>query len=544
MQHQVADYIIVGGGISGCVVASRLSKHKSKPSVVLIEAGPDAARHPLVSYASTAQRVRNSELNWNFPSTKQQHLDGRICQNAAGKALGGSSAINTGGWIRGDAKDYDYWAKIVNNPRWSYSGFLPYFIKTEHHHDPSADPTQHGFKGPIHTQTALTTGRHYPLREPAKVAFAAIGINEIRDANSGSPQGLAQCTEAWNNGKRQLASEVYPLDSVNVLTETMVERVLIEDKDGEKIAVAVQLADGRILQASREVILCAGAYRTPQVLLLSGIGSNEELTKHGIQQVIDLPDVGKNLHDHFAVSQYWKLHAPGGGLAFGDPKFNTPAYSLGLPFDWVATETVPAVGLKDALLVDAQHADDMDMQLNQRSHLELYLVYAGASAKPVVTLDGSHVMTSVVMLLPTSRGQVTISSTNPNDNPVIDNNYYATEHDRYVMRIGLKKIGKMLHETREGQEIVANEVVAEGLEPLTSTLSDANLDARVRFSGNTLYHPAGTASMGKVVDSELRVRGISRLRVADASVLPVPIASHYQACIFALGEQAADLLLT
>jgi hypothetical protein len=263
-----------------------------------------------------------------------------------------TNLVLAGGWIRGDAKDYDLWASVVNDQRWSYAGFLPFFIKTERHHDPSADPAQHGFDGPIRTQTARTTGRDYPLREPTKAAFAAIGINEISDANSGSPQGLAQCTEAWNHGKRQLASQLYPLDSVEVLTDTLVRRVLIEENQGRKVAVAVELADGRTIRASREVILCAGAYRTPQVLLLSGIGAEEELSMQGIKQVINLPDVGRNLHDHLAASQYWKLRDPAPRLAAGDPDFNNPAYALGLPLDWIATQSVPVEGLKSALEVD------------------------------------------------------------------------------------------------------------------------------------------------------------------------------------------------
>jgi choline dehydrogenase-like flavoprotein len=371
----------------------------------------------------------------------------------------------------------------VNDPRWNYDGFLPFFIKSEHHHDPSADPTQHGFDGPIHTQTARTTGRDHPLREPTREAFAAIGINEISDANSGSPQGLAQCTEAWNQGKRQLASSVYPLDQAAVLTDTLVKRVVVEEQNGMKTAVGVELADGRLIKARKEIILCAGAYRTPQVLLLSGIGAEEGLSRLGIKQVVDLPDVGMNLHDHFAVSQYWKLRDPDQGLAAGHPKFSNPAYALGLPFDWVATHSVPAEGLKSALAADEGKVNESHAQLNDRSHLELYLVYAGASANPAVPFDGTHVMTSVVMLLPTSRGQVGIASTDPHDNPVIDNNYFATEHDHYIMRTGLKLIGKMLRETSAGQAIVSHEIVADGLNPLSSILSDSDLDARVRFGG-------------------------------------------------------------
>lgn len=371
----------------------------------------------------------------------------------------------------------------MDDQRWSYQNFLPFFVKSEHHHDSSADTTQHGFNGPVHTQTALTTGRDYPLCEQTEEAFAAIGINKIADANSGSPQGLARCTEAWKQGKRQLASQVYPLDQAEVLTETLVRRILVDEKHGELVAAAAELANGRLIKAKKEIVLCAGAYRTPQVLLLSGIGGRERLSSLGIKQVVDLPDVGMNLHDHFAVSQYWKLRDPVGGLAAGHPKFNNPAYTMGLPFDWVATHTVSKEGLKSAIAVDEGEVNEEHAQLKDRSHLELYLIYAGASANPVVPFDGTHVMTSVVMLLPTSRGQIGISSTDPHDDPVIDNNYFDTEHDHHIMREGLKLIGKMMRETSAGQAIVSHEIVAEGLKPLTSTLADSDLDARTKFGG-------------------------------------------------------------
>ena len=267
------------------------------------------------------------------------------------------------------------------------------------------------------------------------------------------------------------------------MTETLVRRILVEERNGNKIAVGVELADGRTLTAKREVILCAGAYRTPQVLMLSGIGPAAQLAKHGTKQIMDLPDVGRNLHDHLSVIQFWKLRNPDAGLAFGSPKFNDPAYTKGLPLDWIVTQTLPDEGLKRALSLDEANVGETHGQLSQRSHLELYIVYVGASANPPIPLDGTHIMTSVVGLLPTSRGSIELSSTDPNDDPIVDNNYYATEHDRHVMRSGLKMIGKMMIETNEGQDIVTQEVVAEGLVPLSSTLSDEELDAHVRFNG-------------------------------------------------------------
>jgi choline dehydrogenase-like flavoprotein len=373
----------------------------------------------------------------------------------------------------------------VGDSRWGYRGFLPYFRKVERYYKEDADPVEHGFEGPIYTQTAGTTGRPYPLREKAKAAWASVGVQEVVDANSGSPQGLGQSVEAWKDGKRQLANVTYPLDGVKVLTETLVDKVLLEKRGDSEVAVGVQLADGMQLRARTEVVVCAGAYRTPQLLMLSGIGPSDELSKHGIKSVVDAPHVGRNLHDHLMVPQLWRLRHPEEGLAVGSPKFNNPNYAKGLPLDWVVTQGVPQEGLEAACAKDGIiiQSDSKTVAGSGRSKLELYIVYVGASANPPVPLDGSHIMTTVVGLLPTSRGSVTLSSRDPSANPVIDNNYYATEHDRYVMRTGLKQVAQMMVHNVEGQELVVGETVAEGLSPLRNDLGDEELDQRVRFAG-------------------------------------------------------------
>jgi choline dehydrogenase-like flavoprotein len=208
-----------------------------------------------------------------------------------------------GGWVRGDRIDYDAWGKQVGDARWSYSGILPYFRKIENHHTPYANPKEHGFEGPIYTSSVTSSGRNYPLRDMVKAAWEAIGLEQIPDANSGSPQGFADLNENRRNGKRQLATDAYPLDGIKVLTDTLVKRVIVEQNDGRRVATAVELASGEVLTSRKEIIISAGAYRTPQVLLLSGIGSPAELKKHAIEQVVDLAEVGKNLHDHLGIPQ-------------------------------------------------------------------------------------------------------------------------------------------------------------------------------------------------------------------------------------------------
>lgn len=215
-------------------------------------------------------------------------------------------------WTRGSVSDYDLWASIVEDKRWSYNGQLPYFRKTETHHNPEkADPKQHGFDGPI-----LTTAeaRKYPLTDAMRTAFLkGTGLPAIDDANAGSPIGLAPYTENWHpKGYRQPAGRAYGLKGVEVVTNAQVRRILLEGKR----AIAAELVDGRIFRAEREVIVCCGAIRTPQVLLLSGIGPAEELEKHGIEQLVDSPEVGLNFHDHVAMTQFFKVCIPLTGSHF------------------------------------------------------------------------------------------------------------------------------------------------------------------------------------------------------------------------------------
>lgn len=359
--------------------------------------------------------------------------------------------------------------------------------------------------------------------------------------------GLAEMVENWRDGKRQLASQAYGLSGVHVLTETLVHRVLLDERDGKKVATGVQLADGRTIKASKETIVSAGAYRTPQVLMLSGIGPADVLAAQGIPQLVDAPEVGRNFHDHLALCQWWKLRNPELGLSMGTQKWIDPSCMMGLPCDWVVSEEAPSEQMRAALKADGEAVNEHHPLLHPaRCHTETLIVYAPAGA-PVagvnVPLDGTHIASAVLGMLPTSRGSITIASSDPSSPPVIDPNYYATEADRVALRAGLRQVMRVLQETSEGRAIVESEVPPAGFPPLKPDSTDEEIDARVKRAGNTFYHPAGSAAMGKVVDTKLRVHGVENLRVVDASVLPVPISAHYQACVYAIAEKAADLIL-
>lgn len=414
----------------------------------------------------------------------------------------------------------------MNDERWSYKGLLPYFKRSEKHFDKDADPDQHGFDGPMHTASVSTSGRKYPLRDHVFKLWSNLGLKYIPDANNGHPQGITDLVENWRNGKRQIASAIYPLDGVEVLTNTLVRRIIIYDR----VAVGVEMANGetRMTKPNGQVILSAGTYRTPQVLQLSGIGDAAHLSEHGIPVVVDLPDVGKNLHDHMMMLRYWKLRSPEKGLAFGSPLFNGPNYEKGGPVDWLVTTPIPHDPLKSAIEKDESNpvTDDHPLLKGPRSHLEMNLLYTIFGAEAVglqIPMDGSSTMTYYMGCLPTSRGSITLNSSDSTAQPVIDPNYYATETDRHMMREGFRMHSRLMFETSEGKELVMEEHIPEGFTALGLDASDDAIDERIKLGGSTVFHPGGTAAMGKVVDGSLKVRGMRNLRVVDASVVSIPL---------------------
>jgi choline dehydrogenase-like flavoprotein len=520
----MSDIIIIGGGTAGVVLASRLHQLRPSLSITLIEAGPDPTRHPHVAKPADAAKLHFSDLDWKYMTVPQRHLNDQPRYNCAIKALSGATIINTGGWIRGDARDYQDWALQVDDARWSYEGLLPYFKRSEKHFDVNGDREQHAFDGPIHTSSISASGRKFPLRDTVFKLWSRLGLEYNADANSGRPQGIAELVENWRDGRRQIASETYPLEGVRVLTEKLVKSVLLGEGN---VAEGVELVGGEryMVKPGGEVIVSAGAYRTPQVLMLSGIGDPAELAKHGVETRVELPGVGKNLHDHLLLFRYWKLRHPERGLALGHPEFNAlPNLDKGGPVDWLVTTSLPREPLKTALEKDegGPVSEDHPLLCGPRSHLEMNLLYAvfGAETQGLnIPLDGSSIMTFYMNCLPTSRGSVTLASGNAEDNPVIDPNYFATEHDKHVMREGFRMHTQLLLDTPEGQVLVTGEHTPPGFPELGVDASDAQIDERIKLGAGTTFHPAGTAAMGDVVDGSLRVKGVKGLRVVDASVV-------------------------
>ena len=362
---------------------------------------------------------------------------------------------------------------------------LPYFRKVERYHTVDVDQAEHGYEGPIHTQSVTSTNRRYPLREPLRDAWRAAGVNHVADANSGSPQGLGELIENRKDGARQLTSSAYSLGGVHVQTSALVSRILLRQAGAEQVIEGVELSDGKFVTATKEIIISTGAYLTPKLLMLSGVGPESELVKYNIQCLVDLPGVGRNLFDHMAVSQWWRLREPAKSLAVGSSNFMKPSYIKGTPLDWVVTQTVPSEDIQRASTADGDESDEVNGLLSSsRSMTETLVVYAGANPEtPQIPMDGSHITTTVVGLLPTSRGSVTLTSNDFRDPPQIDPNYNATQVDRCVMRSGLRSLMRALLDTKEGQMIVQDETVAANEKPLSSGSTDEELNERISARG-------------------------------------------------------------
>ena len=381
MPYSEADYIIVGGGLTGCTVAARLQNANPSFQVLVLEAGTDATENPQTRDLAGAFALAGSELDYNYKTATQPNTNNRTHTVTAGKVLGGGSTLNYGAWTRADASDYDQWARVVDDERWSYTGCLPYLKKAEQHLNAEKNSEHRGSDGPIRVTSVAKSDpkRKYGLRERIKAAWEELGLQSNSDGDCGSLAGIRELLENWYDGQRQPSYSTYGLKASNIITGAMVHKVIFaQDEAGHHIALSVITTDGQQYKARREIILCAGTVRTPQILMLSGIGPSNLLSKHNIPVLVNNQEVGRNYFDHFELFQTWKLRDPGKGLSMGTPHWDDPAFHKGMPCDWAVNDGVPPNLLQQASEADANNGKETNQSLlsPKRCLTETMVIYS------------------------------------------------------------------------------------------------------------------------------------------------------------------------
>ena len=531
MPAEEFDYVIVGGGSAGCVLASRLTEDPDI-RVLLLEAG-GRDWHPVIHIPLGVGQIRQAEMfDWGYISEPQPNLGGRRIELKRGKVLGGSSSINFMAHNRGNRSDYERWVRL-GVPEWSYENLLPYFKRLETWREGKAP--HRGTDGPV---GVTYTCRSDPLGSAVLEAAQAAGYPIIDDLNGPEPNGFGLAQSAIDRGRRASAANAYlrPIRgrrNLTIRTRSLATKIVLEGK----AAVGLQyLRRGapREVRARRELIVASGAFNSPKLLMLSGIGDAEALRKLGIAPVEHLPGVGANLQDHLSIPL---THRRIGGEG---PLHRMLRVDRLLPalanayFAGKGPATVLPSGV-NAILRSRPDLDAPDIQI---------MFGAGAlEARPWV--PGFNDWQDVFYLRPVdshpeSSGRLWLASADPRDAPRIDPCYLSSSKDMRVLRDGFRIV----------RDIVRQEALApfrgEELSPGAGCTSDADVDAHIRNTATTVQHASCTCRMGRgelaVVDPELRVRGFERLRVVDASVMPEIPSCNIHVAVLGIAERASDLI--
>ena len=523
------DYVIVGAGSAGCVLANRLSAD-GRHSVLLLEAGPRDNNLWIHVPLGYGKLFKEKTVNWMYQTEPEPGLNGRQVFQPRGKVLGGSSSINGLLYVRGQHEDYDRWRQH-GNAGWGFDDVLPYFKKAEDQQRGADD--YHGAGGPLPVSDMLHAD---PLSGAFINAAVEAGIPDNPDFNGATQEGAGWFQTTTRNGRRASTARSYLRPAkgrrnLHVETSALAQRILFE---GRRAASVEYRQNGALhtARARKEILISSGAYNSPQLLQLSGVGPAELLKSHGIDVVLDAPGVGNDLQDHMQVRIVMRCALP---ITLNDI-LNHPGRRIMAGARYAAFRKGPltiAAGTSGAFFKTDSRLASPDVQIH---FLPFSTDKMGEKLHPYSAFSAS-----VCQVRPESRGSLRIKSTDPTAAPEIRINYLATETDRTVNVEGLKILRRILAAP------ALKPYVVEESEPGAKVVSDEDLLAFCRQRGSTVYHPTSTCRMGNdplaVVDQRLRLRGIEGLRVVDASVMPDLVSGNTNAPVIMIAEKASDMIL-